>query len=152
MNENRIPTEASAGAVVNGEDHVTMWLGDVSVSVPKTSIGDFQGRGFVLLSKSQIHTVVSEIKAFAPQVAVSAERYAAGVEKDGEINTEDQAELATLQKALNVLTDKVNALVTTTAQLYPVRQGTPVVLHRGEEEIAVDPSQAERFKAEGWSE
>lgn len=151
MSENLIPTDASANVEVNPEERVEMWLGDVSVSVPKSSIGDFQGKGFVLLSKDQIGTVVSEIRAFAPQVVASAERYAEGVARDGHIDTGDKAELATLQKALSVLTDKVNVLVTTTNQLYPVRQGTPAVLRKGEERIEVDPSQVERYVEQGWS-
>lgn len=150
MSENRIPSDASAAVEVNGEKRVTMWLGDVSVSVPVSSVGDFQGRGFVLLSKDQVHTVVSEIKAYAPQVVASAERYAEGVAKDGEINTDDQAELATLQKALKVLSDSVNSLISTTAQLYPVRQGTPAVMTKEGETIYVDPSQVELYIEQGW--
>ena len=151
MSENTVLTNASTGAVVNPEETVTMWLGDVSVQVPKSSIGDFQGKGFLLVSKDGVPSIVSEIEALVPNLVASAKRYVEGLEVDGYVDNADTAELVVLQKVWGLVSDKLNNLITVTGQLYPARQGTPAVMLNAEgNKVSVDPSQVDHYVAQGW--
>jgi len=160
MSDIDVSNNASVGAEVNAPEKVVLYHQTLKKTV-EASEGDV----------SALRLLGFRLRAFDPEAALSdtlialegaklaVSRYARGVIDDGVIDRSDESAQAAAFVAVDAFAYFLRELVAALEATYPRAESAPVSMSRDVdqdgkivvEEIKVDPTQVDAFKAEGWT-
>lgn len=150
--ETRNEHQAAAEAEVNAPAIALTPLFDVTGRVIYTPDEDVELRlsqGWTR-AKLDLGTIKAEIPQLATEVGRLAVQYIEEVERDGYIDTTDQATYAALQQATSSLMGRIGRSVDVLNMRYQPRAYEGARMVRDGEEIRVDPGQIAEFEAQGF--
>src|ERR1041385_9318179 len=99
---------------------VTLYKHGVSIPIPADAVERFVSDGWLRESPDDLPRLLQEIEQFSKELPSAAKRYVESVQKDGVIDTADDAEMAVAERCFSELRQRFIALHTVVHAVYPI--------------------------------
>jgi hypothetical protein len=120
-----IPPAAELSATVAAQQ-TTLYRDGIAVQVPSAEVEHFLNLGFLRHAPADLPALAAEVAAYAGELGAAAERFATATVAAGVIDPAADRELHALGKALALVNERCQVLVSTATEALPTLQGAGV--------------------------